>query len=189
VTRKNRTRHQDRFEAYVSFEPETGPFTAAGLTGGSGAAGHEVTVTVRLLAGEEGTVTGLGDAAYGTGELRRHLRDGGRAAVIKQPPLQRAVPAASPPAPSPSMPGPVPSAARRARHHAGPPARRRHPPGKTSTPGRAGHSLASRPWQPPRPYRGIARNNIWLTHRAAALNLRRLANLGLTRTSGTWALA
>jgi Transposase DDE domain/Transposase domain (DUF772) len=40
------------------------------------------------------------------------------------------------------------------------------------------------------PYRGIAKNNTWLHHRAAALNLRRLVNLGLTRTSdGTWALA
>ena len=40
------------------------------------------------------------------------------------------------------------------------------------------------------PYRGITKNNTWLHHRAAALNLRRLVNLGLTRTSdGTWALA
>ena len=40
------------------------------------------------------------------------------------------------------------------------------------------------------PYRGIAKNNTWLHHRAAALNLRRLVNLGLTRTGdGTWALA
>ena len=40
------------------------------------------------------------------------------------------------------------------------------------------------------PYRGIAKNNAWLHHRAAALNLRRLINLGLTRTTeGTWALA
>jgi DDE family transposase len=40
------------------------------------------------------------------------------------------------------------------------------------------------------PYRGIAKNDNWLHHRAAALNLRRLVNLGLTRTSdGTWALA
>jgi Transposase DDE domain/Transposase domain (DUF772) len=40
------------------------------------------------------------------------------------------------------------------------------------------------------PYRGIIKNNTWLHHRAAALNLRRLVNLGLTRTSdGTWALA
>jgi len=40
------------------------------------------------------------------------------------------------------------------------------------------------------PYRGIDKNNTWLHNRAAALNLRRLVNLGLTRTSdGTWALA
>src|SRR5262249_14772879 len=40
------------------------------------------------------------------------------------------------------------------------------------------------------PYRGITKNNTWLHHRAAALNLRRLAHLRLTRTSdGTWAHA
>ena len=33
---KNRTRHQDGFKAHVSFEPETGLFTAVELTGGSG---------------------------------------------------------------------------------------------------------------------------------------------------------
>ncbi|KUO16625.1 transposase [Streptomyces dysideae] len=38
------------------------------------------------------------------------------------------------------------------------------------------------------PYRGVIANNIWLHHRAAALNLRRLINLGLTRTSNTWRL-
>jgi Transposase DDE domain/Transposase domain (DUF772) len=40
------------------------------------------------------------------------------------------------------------------------------------------------------PYRGVTKNDTWLHHRAAALNLRRMINLGLTRTSdGTWALA
>ena len=40
------------------------------------------------------------------------------------------------------------------------------------------------------PYRGVTKNNTWLHNRAAALNLRRLVNLGLTRTSdGNWALA
>jgi hypothetical protein len=38
-------------------------------------------------------------------------------------------------------------------------------------------------------YRGIARNNHWLHHRAAAINLRRLLALGLTRQAGGWALA
>jgi IS5 family transposase len=37
-------------------------------------------------------------------------------------------------------------------------------------------------------YRGIARNRIWLAHRAAAVNLQRLVNLGLTNNGG-WRLA
>ena len=39
------------------------------------------------------------------------------------------------------------------------------------------------------PYRGVIKNNVWLHHRAAALNLRRLITLGLTHTTGTWTLA
>jgi IS5 family transposase len=38
-------------------------------------------------------------------------------------------------------------------------------------------------------YRGVVKNNAWLHHRVAALNLRRLLTLGLTSTNGTWALA
>lgn len=37
-------------------------------------------------------------------------------------------------------------------------------------------------------YRGVARNRIWLAHRAAAVNLQRLINLGLTH-HGTWQIA
>ena len=37
-------------------------------------------------------------------------------------------------------------------------------------------------------YRGTARNRIWLAHRAAAVNLQRLVNLGLTH-NGTWLLS
>jgi len=37
-------------------------------------------------------------------------------------------------------------------------------------------------------YRGTIANNIWLHTRTAALNLRRMTNLGLTHTSGTWHL-
>jgi len=39
------------------------------------------------------------------------------------------------------------------------------------------------------PYRGIEKNNNWLHHRAAALNLRRLITLGLTCSHETWQLA
>ncbi|WEP00244.1 IS1182 family transposase [Streptomyces sp. FXJ1.172] len=38
-------------------------------------------------------------------------------------------------------------------------------------------------------YRGTINNNTWLHTRAAALNLRRLVNLGLTHTGGRWQLA
>lgn len=39
------------------------------------------------------------------------------------------------------------------------------------------------------PYRGVAKNDAWLRHRVAALNLRRLLNLGLHHHDGAWALA
>jgi IS5 family transposase len=38
-------------------------------------------------------------------------------------------------------------------------------------------------------YRGVVKNDHWLHHRTAALNLRRLITLGLTHTGTTWALA
>jgi hypothetical protein len=38
-------------------------------------------------------------------------------------------------------------------------------------------------------YRGITKNNHWLHHRAAALNLRRLITLGLTRHDTAWTLS
>jgi hypothetical protein len=34
----------------------------------------------------------------------------------------------------------------------------------------------------------VLKNDTWLHNRAAALNLRRLINLGLTRTDNTWTL-
>jgi IS5 family transposase len=37
-------------------------------------------------------------------------------------------------------------------------------------------------------YRGVERNQIWLAHRAAAVNLNRLVNLGLTHTGDGWAI-
>jgi Transposase DDE domain len=38
-------------------------------------------------------------------------------------------------------------------------------------------------------YRGVSKNDQWLHHRAAALNLRRLITLGLNHTGTTWAIA
>ena len=39
------------------------------------------------------------------------------------------------------------------------------------------------------PYRGIEKNNNWLHHRIAALNLRRLLALGLNFDGRAWKLA
>jgi hypothetical protein len=38
-------------------------------------------------------------------------------------------------------------------------------------------------------YRGVPKNDHWLHHRAAAVNLRRLITLGLTHTGAGWAIA
>jgi IS5 family transposase len=38
-------------------------------------------------------------------------------------------------------------------------------------------------------YRGVTKNDHWLHHRTAALNLRRMITLGLQRTGTTWAIA
>jgi len=38
-------------------------------------------------------------------------------------------------------------------------------------------------------YRGIERNRIWLSHRVAAVDLRRLLNLGLSRNPDGWTVA
>jgi hypothetical protein len=39
------------------------------------------------------------------------------------------------------------------------------------------------------PYRGIVKNDAWLHHRVAGLNLRRLITMGLTHTGTAWTLA
>jgi hypothetical protein len=238
---KNRTRHQDGFKGHVSFEPETGLFTAVALTGGGGTANHEAAVADSLLAGEPDELTVLGDTAYGTGGLREHLQAGGHAAVIKPPPLPRAIPggftiddftvddqagtATCPAGHTVALGRPQAGGNRAAQFKTrcrGCPLRERC---TTATAGRVltvhpCHALLAaarraaadpgwqdeyRRWRPPVeraiawlvahgnrrvPYRGVTKNNTWLHHRAAALNLRRLVNLGLTRTSdGTWALA
>ena len=238
---KNRTRHQDGFKGHVSFEPETGLFTAVALAGGSGEANHEAAVAPGLLAGEQEKLTVLGDSAYGTGELRAQLQASGHTTVIKPPPLRPAVPGGftigdfTIDSEAGTVTCPAGHTAALGRRHAdgtrlaqfkalcqGCPLRQRCTTSKTGRVLRVHpqHALLAaarraaadptwqaeyRRWRPPVeraiawlvaggnrrvPYRGITKNNTWLHHRAAALNLRRLVNLGLTRTSdGTWALA
>jgi IS5 family transposase len=238
---KNRTRHQEGFKGHVSFEPETGLFTAVALTGGSGAGNHEATVAAGLLADEQEELTVLGDTAYGTGDLCERLQADGHSAVIKPPPPRQAIPGGftiddftiddqagrvtCPAGHTVALGRPHADGTRLGQFKAachGCPLRQRCTTSKT---GRVlsvhpQHALLAaarraaadpawqdeyRRWRPPVeraiawlvargnrrvPYRGIAKNNTWLHNRAAALNLRRLVNLGLTRTSdGTWALA
>jgi hypothetical protein len=38
-------------------------------------------------------------------------------------------------------------------------------------------------------YRGVAKNDHWLHHRAAAINLRRLITMGLVHNGAAWALS
>ena len=238
---KNRTRHQEGFKGHVSFEPETGLFTAVALTRGSGAGNHEAAVAGGLPGSEAGELTILGDTAYGTGELRERLQADGCAPVIKPPPLRPAVPGGftiddfavdsqtgtvtCPAGHTVTLGRPQASGDRQALFKArcrGCPLRER------CTTAKAGRVLTIHPqhallaaarraaadpawqeeyrrWRPPVeraiawlvargnrrvPYRGVTKNDSWLHNRAAALNLRRLVNLGLTRTSdGTWALA
>jgi IS5 family transposase len=238
---KNRTRHQDGFKGHVSFEPETGLFTAVALTRGSGAGNHEAAVAGGLLGAEDGELTILGDTAYGTGELREHLQAQGHTLVIKPPPLRPAIPGGftigdftideqagtvtCPAGHTITLGRPQASGNRQAQFKTrcrGCPLRERC---TTSKAGRVltihpQHALLAaarraaadpawqkeyRRWRPPVeraiawlvargnrrvPYRGVLKNDNWLHHRAAALNLRRLVNLGLTPTSnGNWALA
>jgi hypothetical protein len=238
---KNRTRHQDGFKGHVSFEPETGLFTAVALTRGSGAGNHEAAVAGDLLDSEDEELTILGDTAYGTGELRERLQADGHTLVIKPPPLRPAIPGGftigdftidseagtvtCPAGHTVTLGRPQAGGNRQAQFKArcrGCPLRERC---TTSKAGRVltvhpQHALLAaarraaadpawqeeyRRWRPPVeraiawlvaqgnrrvPYRGVTKNNTWLHHRAAALNLRRLVNLGLTRTdNGTWALA
>jgi IS5 family transposase len=238
---KNRTRHQEGFKGHVSFEPETGLFTAVALTRGSGAGNHEAAIAGSLLDGEEDRLTILGDTAYGTGELRERLQSSGHAAVIKPAPLRSAIPggftiddftidkrAATVTCPAGHtvtlgrvQAGGIRQAQFKARCR-GCLLRARCTTSKT---GRVlsvhpQHALLAaarraaadpawqeeyRRWRPPAeraiawlvahgnrrvPYRGVLKNDNWLHHRAAALNLRRLINLGLTHTSeGNWMLA
>ncbi|MGW3829412.1 IS1182 family transposase [Streptomyces sp. NPDC005071] len=237
---KNRTRHQEGFKGHVSFEPETGLFTAVALTSGYGPDNHEAAVAVGLLEDEDSELTVLGDSAYGTGDLRARLHAKGHTLVIKPPPLRQAVPggftiddfhtdpvagtATCPAGQTANLGRPKADGARTAQFKrlcTGCPLRERcttsktgrtlnvHPQHELLTAARTQAATDTawqdeyRRWRPPVeraiawlvakgnrrvPHHGVIANNMWLHHRAAALNLRRLITLGLTRTSTTWHL-
>jgi IS5 family transposase len=80
--------YRDGYKAHVAAEPDTGLVTNCDLSPGNTG---DAETAPGLLEGEpEGTEV-LGDSAYGSGELRAHLRDRKMTAVIKPPPLRAAV--------------------------------------------------------------------------------------------------
>jgi Transposase DDE domain len=80
--------YRDGFKAHVSVEPETGLVTDCDL--GSGIA-SDASAAPGLLDDDPDAETVLGDSAYGSGELRAHLEEEGKQAVIDPPPLPTAV--------------------------------------------------------------------------------------------------
>lgn len=86
---KTRASYRDGYKAHVVAEPDTGLVTACDI--GPGNTG-DAEAAPDLLADEPAGTEVLGDSAYGSGELRDHLRTRGMDPVIKPPPLRPAVP-------------------------------------------------------------------------------------------------
>jgi hypothetical protein len=75
-------------KAHLAAEPETGIITATELSPGNSG---DAEAAPGLLSDEPAGTEVLGDAAYGSGELREHLEQGEMTAVIKAMPLRPAV--------------------------------------------------------------------------------------------------
>ena len=80
--------YRDGYKAHVAVEPETGLVTHCDLTSGTVA---DAAAGAVLIDDDRGARVILGDSAYGAGELRDHLDDKNKTAVIKPPPLRAAV--------------------------------------------------------------------------------------------------
>jgi IS5 family transposase len=221
--------YRDGYKAHVAGEPTTGLVTGCDLTPGNTG---DAAAAPDLLEDEPAGTEVLGDSAYGTGELRAHLRDQKMTATIKPPPLRPAVPggytlddfAIDEAAGTATCPAGITvtiTPARAARfgrrcdgcrlrdrcttaktgrilelhpHHDLLAAARAHADGDTfQTTYRQYRPLIERTiaWlvrgARRLPYRGIDRNQLWWSHRCAAVNLQRLVNLGLTHHD-TWAI-
>jgi IS5 family transposase len=81
--------YRDGYKAHVAAEPDTGLITNYDLTPGNTG---DAASGPGLVEDEPSGTEILGDSAYGSGELRAHLRDHKMTAVIKPPPLRRAIP-------------------------------------------------------------------------------------------------
>jgi Transposase DDE domain/Transposase domain (DUF772) len=90
-TRKSPEARRDGYRAHVAAEPETGLITDEELTQAAGEQNSDAAVAGQMIAREAQAAKVYGDSAYGTGELRAALAEGGHTAVIKPGPLRPAV--------------------------------------------------------------------------------------------------
>jgi Transposase domain (DUF772)/Transposase DDE domain len=90
-TRKSPEARRDGYRAHVAAEPETGLITDEELTKAAGEENSDAAVAGQMIAREPGPAEVYGDSAYGTGDLRAALAEGGHTAVIKPGPLRPAV--------------------------------------------------------------------------------------------------
>jgi IS5 family transposase len=85
---KSRSDYRDGYKAHVAVEPETGIITSSALTPANIS---DAATGLQLVAGEQPGLTVLGDGAYGSGDTRAGLRQGGHHQAIKPMPLRSAV--------------------------------------------------------------------------------------------------
>ena len=90
-TRKSPEARRDGYRAHVAAEPQTGIITDEQLTRAAGEENSDAAVAGQMMAGEAEAAEVYGDSAYGTGDLRAALSEGGHTAVIKPRPLKPAV--------------------------------------------------------------------------------------------------
>jgi Transposase domain (DUF772)/Transposase DDE domain len=90
-TRKSPEARRDGYRAHVAAEPETGLITDEELTKATGEENSDAAVAGQMMAREAEAAEVYGDSAYGTGDLRAALAEGGHTAVIKPKPLTPAV--------------------------------------------------------------------------------------------------
>jgi hypothetical protein len=90
-TRKSPEARRDGYRAHVAAEPETGIITDEELTKAAGEENSDAAVAGQMISREAGRAEVYGDSAYGTGDLRAALAEGGHTAVIKPKALKPAV--------------------------------------------------------------------------------------------------
>jgi hypothetical protein len=90
-TRKSPEARRDGYRAHVAAEPQTGIITDEELTRAAGQENSDAAVAGQMMAREAEPAEVYGDSAYGTGDLRAALAEGGHTAVIKPKPLTPAV--------------------------------------------------------------------------------------------------